>query len=287
MCTLTRLAVCQYRAVPGLDQRPIPSTSEAVAATVGCAKLLGLPSADPEVIATGYSVRVRLRPAAVISRVLTEGQILRGAPRPWLQREVDVAGHLAGKGAPVTAPWDQPGPFLVNGLDVSLWAWVDHQHGVTSSRDFGGLLRELHAELDTFTGELPLLVGPLTDVRAALAISDDATLHAAARTLLPLALTWPQRPLHGDAHTGNVLITGTGPRWTDFEDTCLGPLEWDLASATLSDEAIDGYGRDAVDLDRLRDCRDLRRLQILAGILTDDVQNTSRLTEITDALGRY
>jgi aminoglycoside phosphotransferase (APT) family kinase protein len=45
------------------------------------------------------------------------------------------------------------------------------------------------------------------------------------------------RPLHGEAHLGNVLVTPAGPRWTDFEGSCLGPVEWDLA----------GLGEDALD----------------------------------------
>ena len=35
------------------------------------------------------------------------------------------------------------------------------------------------------------------------------------------------RPIHGDAHLGNVL----GPRlWGDWEDVCRGPVEWDVAT---------------------------------------------------------
>ena len=43
------------------------------------------------------------------------------------------------------------------------------------------------------------------------------------------ALDLPQQPLHGDAHKKNVLKTSTGLVWTDFEDACSGPIEWDLA----------------------------------------------------------
>ena len=264
----------------------IPSTAEAVAATVACARMLGLPSDRPDVIAEGYSVRVRLSPAPVLSRVLTAGQILRGDPKPWLEREIAVATHLVRRGAPVVAPWERPGPFLVNGFDVSLWRFVDQQAGVVSSAEFGRLLRELHTALDTFPGDLPPLIGPLTDIRSALTRSDDAVLHRAAATLIPLALSWPRRVLHGDAHTGNVLVTADGPQWIDFEDTCTGPLEWDLASRTLTDAAVEAYGV-GVDPVRLGECRDLRRLQTLAGVLTDDLQDASLRTELNDALSKY
>jgi|GEM_PF-6915242 len=60
----------------------IPTTAEAVAASVAVAERLGLPSDDPVIVAEGYSVRVRLDPAPVLTRVVTLGRLLRGEPRP-------------------------------------------------------------------------------------------------------------------------------------------------------------------------------------------------------------
>ncbi len=97
-------------------------------------------------------------------------------------------------------------------------------------------------------------------------------LHRAAAELVPLALSWPRRPLHGDCHTGNVLLTPSGPRLTDFEDVCAGPVEWDLASSTVTEEALAAYPGD-LDRDRLEDCRDLRRLQVLASLLVAGEQH--------------
>jgi len=125
----------------------------------------------------------------------------------------------------------------------------------------------------------------LTDISSALALSADAVLHAAAGELVPLALSWARRPLHGDAHPGNVLLTADGPRWTDFEDVCLGPVEWDLASMQVTDDAVAAYPGH-VDRARLAECRDLRRLQTLAGVLTDDVQDASLYDELVNALRR-
>jgi aminoglycoside phosphotransferase (APT) family kinase protein len=139
--------------------------------------------------------------------------------------------------------------------------------------------------LERYDRALPTLVGPITDVTAALAISEDPVLHDAAADLLPVALTWPRRPLHGDAHTGNVLLTPEGPRWTDLEDVCVGPVEWDLASTTVTQDAVEAYPG-PVDRARLADCRDLRRLQILAGVLTDDVQDPRLYDGLVEALRR-
>ena len=40
--------------------------------------------------------------------------------------------------------------------------------------------------------------------------------------------------LHGDAGGGNLMATDQGWLWHDFEDTCSGPVAWDLAASTAS-----------------------------------------------------
>jgi thiamine kinase-like enzyme len=44
---------------------------------------------------------------------------------------------------------------------------------------------------------------------------------------------------HGDAHPGNLLATPRGWLWTDLEDTCPGPVAWDLA-CLRSTSRLDG-----------------------------------------------
>jgi hypothetical protein len=248
----------------------VPSIDEAVAASKLSAAAAGLDVRSAEVIAVGYSVRVLLQPAQIVSRVITAGQALRGDPMPWLRREVEVATFLADSGAPVVPPAKAPGPYCVGGLGVTFWPWLEPRTVRISQRQFAALLFDLHEHLDDYDGELPVLVGPLTDVEAALRLSDDEVLHQAAARLLPEARDWPRRPLHGDAHIDNLLSTAGGHLWLDFEDACLGPLEWDFASRTITDDAIAAYPRD-LDPHLLQSCRQLRRLQILAAVLTSDI----------------
>ncbi|MGH3224882.1 MAG: phosphotransferase [Streptosporangiaceae bacterium] len=40
--------------------------------------------------------------------------------------------------------------------------------------------------------------------------------------------------LHGDAGAGNLMATGAGWIWHDFEDMCSGPITWDLAPSVAS-----------------------------------------------------
>ena len=245
------------------------STADAVAASIACGRAVGLAVEWPEVIAEGYSVRVRLHPEPVVTRVITLGRTLRGRPRDWLEREVDVARFLSASEVAVAPPWRDPGPHCIGDVDVTLWHWVEHDQSTVTDADFGTSLGQLHAALATYEADLPPLVGPLKDIAAAMSRSDDQVLHRAAEQLVPLALGWPRRPLHGDAHTGNVLVTPDGPRWTDFEDVCAGPVEWDLASLTLGEHALAAYPGH-LDPTRLEECRDLRRLQVLAQLLVGD-----------------
>lgn len=263
----------------------IPSTADAVAASTAVAVDLGLPADEPVVVAEGYSVRVRLDPAPVLTRVVTVGRLLRGEPRPWMEREIAVGRFLTAAGAPVVPPWPDAGPHRGLDLDVSLWQWLEPAADPVDPQEFARMLRHLHDVLADYEADLPVLVGPLTDIGAVLRTSDDALLHDAAALLVPLALTWPRRPLHGDAHTGNVLSTTGGPVWMDLEDVCVGPIEWDLASRTLTDAVVDAYPGD-VDRGLLEDCRDLRHLQILAGMLSDDVQDATLYDEVTTRLRR-
>jgi Ser/Thr protein kinase RdoA (MazF antagonist) len=90
---------------------------------------------------------------------------------------------------------------------------------------------------------------------------------AAAYTRITAELgPYPAQPLHGDAGAGNLMTAGAGWVWHDFEDTCSGPVAWDLAASTAS-QWLDGprilaaYG-DPVDAAQLAACQQLRRLHL-------------------------
>jgi thiamine kinase-like enzyme len=68
------------------------------------------------------------------------------------------------------------------------------------------------------------------------------------------------QPLHGDAHPGNLIATREGGLvWIDFEDVCLGPVEWDLATMMHLD-AVAAHHRP--DPEVLARCTELRALQV-------------------------
>jgi Ser/Thr protein kinase RdoA (MazF antagonist) len=79
----------------------------------------------------------------------------------------------------------------------------------------------------------------------------------------------PGQPLHGDAGVGNLMATGRGWVWHDFEDACSGPVGWDLAATTASPRldrariltAYNGRAR-TTEHPELGACERLRRLHL-------------------------
>jgi aminoglycoside phosphotransferase (APT) family kinase protein len=120
------------------------------------------------------------------------------------------------------------------------------------------MLGRVHDGLRGYGGALPGWLGAVDHARATLADDDRmAALPADDLHLLRTSFdTWaarlrdrttPERPLHGEPHLGNVVVTADGPVLIDFEGASTGPPEWDLAS--LPPGVADRYG--GVDGDRL------------------------------------
>jgi Ser/Thr protein kinase RdoA (MazF antagonist) len=154
-----------------------------------------------------------------------------------------VAGALADLGAPVAQPLLATRPVLdvVTGLTVTLWHRLGEDRTMTpDARTLGASLRELHSllakckiELPDFREELWRARRALDDESALTVLppADRELLREVFDTLMPDldARQFRRRPLHGEPHDGNRLLTPDGLRWIDLERTCLGPLEWDLA----------------------------------------------------------
>ena len=240
---------------------------------VKVAATLGIHSSDPVVMADGANVVVHLSPAPVVAKVAASTTEVRPAA-DWLQRELDVAGYLAGRGAPVMTPSPEV-PATVHhgdGQVMSFWRYLSPVPGLAGEDTIGSMLRDLHAELRGYPAQLPFLV-PLGDIPAFLArpqtrltASQAAALAAAYARLTAQLDPGRGQSLHGDAGAGNLMATDAGWVWHDFEDTCSGPVAWDLAASTASPR-LDGprilaaYGEPA-DPAQLEVCQQLRKLHL-------------------------
>jgi hypothetical protein len=256
---------------------PSATSAAAACAAVSAAARFGIVCTDPVILADGANVIVHLAPSPVVAKVAASTAAVRSDLAASLQRELDVALFLTGKGAPVMPPSTEvpTTTHRADGQVMSFWTYLPPASPARPDADtLGSMLRDLHGVLRHYPGAAPWLV-PLADVetflsrpRPGLADADMAALVDAFKRLvteLDPVLNRGQ-VLHGDAGAGNVMATGTGWVWHDFEDVCSGPVAWDLAPSVAS-RFIDGsrvlaaYG-DAVDPRQLDVCRQLRLLNL-------------------------
>jgi hypothetical protein len=223
----------------------------AIAAAQAVARAHGVACDGAVRLAGGSNVLVHLKPAPVVARVMTGTAVLHADAEPWLAREVAVGTFLAGTGL-IVPPTDllPPGPHEQHGLWMTLWRFVAHDERASppDPRELGGSLRELHAALAGFPGELPPLSG-IRDWLARLTAGPDGDrLRSRLEALTPAVFerSLPVQALHGDVSIGNLLRTDRGLLWNDLEDVCAGPVEWDVAGLLASARA---RGHDAAFTD--------------------------------------
>jgi Phosphotransferase enzyme family len=253
-------------------------SQRAVAAAVGASRAQGLRCDAPEILADGSNVLVHLAPAPVVARVATTTGLVRKPVQEWMRLDLEMAGYLAALQFPVVRPSGEiaPGPHAQDGLSVTFWEFVEHERGYTASvEETGRHLRELHVALHGYPGELRRL-SPFAEIpqwldeveRWKVMADGDLTMLRRGFAQVEAAidsLGLPEQPLHGDAHKKNVLKTSRGLMWTDFEDACSGPVEWDVACFVRTSgedraTALAAYGGD-VDLARLTPFFEARDLQ--------------------------
>jgi hypothetical protein len=249
-------------------------TERAIAAAVEVAAGLGLRGVTPELLRDSSNALVHLQPFPIVARVATTTGWLRQPAEAWLRRDVEVASFLHRAGAAVVPPLSgiagvdlPPGPHIsfaaTGSLVLSFWTFVVHDRATEVTPEEAIVsLRELHLKLREFPGsgeavaipymgvvldELPHWLKWL-EVKRRLSGSDLIDLREAhwklAAELRPgrhpnsgRSPAWRTQVLHGDAHRRNLLRTPAGLLWTDFEDTCKGPVAWDLATFLAQESA--------------------------------------------------
>lgn len=285
-------------------------TRRATGAAVDAARALGLEVEHPVVLHDVFSVVVHLAPHPVVARIPV---VLTAAADPAgqtarRQRELDVAAWLDAQGVPVVPPSAlvPRSPIHRDGFVMTFWELADLADDHEPYR--GVALRhsaQLHAALARYPQELPFLA-PFNDGLPAmiaelhtvdLLTADDVdrarvefdSLRAILADQKAFQAAFPGvtvQPIQGDAPSHNVIRTTSGIVFSDFEDICRGPVEWDLAmlgAAAVAeyDAAARDLGIRTVDPEVLRVMEYAHRLQFI-GCTT----LVSQLPLLADGLGQ-
>ncbi|MGB0630345.1 MAG: phosphotransferase enzyme family protein [Alphaproteobacteria bacterium] len=211
----------------------------------------GLTVDEVEPLSVGSNFIFHLWPHEIVARVSgIRSQILPGGEEETARRELDVVRFLGDAGAPVARLCRDvdPGPHRHDGLVITFWERVFEGEVSDYAPRSLEALRACHAALRSYAGALPYLRGYAEARRVFLHLwrteaLDPARASDVVRRLAVLdqALdrireddTVVKVPIHGDAHLGNILTIGEAASapvlWIDWDDVCLGPVEWDFAS---------------------------------------------------------
>jgi Ser/Thr protein kinase RdoA (MazF antagonist) len=120
---------------------------------------------------------------------------------------------------------------------VSAWPYSRPEATAADNETAARALPDLHRSLADAPEPLPALTDRFTEVqRLLLQPSTTAALPDSGRTVLARALEVVAGDMspddigpHAEPHDRNRLVSGGAVLYFDFEATCRGPLEWDLA----------------------------------------------------------
>ena len=210
--------------------------SRAMAAATALAAELHLRADDAVVIHNSNKLALRLLPCGVFARVAVAGHEVAAL-------EVELAVRLAETASPVAAlePRVEPRVYQRDGFAVTLWTYYQAvAAGPDSPGAYAHALKRLHAGMRSVQIATPHFLDRAAEAQRlvshpdqtpALAEADRhlllSTLHSAGERIRSRGAA--EQLLHGEPHPGNLLRTGDGLLFIDFETCCRGPVEFDVA----------------------------------------------------------
>ncbi len=196
---------------------------------------IGVDAADARLLRLHSNAVFHLPDPDLVARISTGRDTHRR-----IAASLAVTAWLAKQGFPTVAPAHphpvQAGPFL-----ASFWQYIDITDTDRTATQLASILRELHA-MTAPPFELPSMNMPgMLKACAATVTAHPEAFNDGDETFLAdriaelghqcddLRFALPSGLIHGDAHPNNLLPTTTERVLIgDWDNTCLGPREWDL-----------------------------------------------------------
>jgi Ser/Thr protein kinase RdoA (MazF antagonist) len=204
----------------------------------------GLDGDGAELLRLGENAIYQLAAVPVVVR------IARSADRlPRVRRELCVARWLAARNVPAVRVCDEiEQPIVVNGHPVTFWRSVTGGDPVPNHIDLARLLAAFHRAPDCpcELADFDPLHTSQSRLAKAHTVAPDVRDFMQNRCdelngeLQDLAFALPRGPIHGDAHTSNLLADHGQVVLLDFETAAVGPREWDLLPSAIG---VERYGR--------------------------------------------
>lgn len=262
------------------DGRFSEATMRAVLAQL-CAPV-GLKLGDARLIKMTNNAVFHLPREDVVVRIATTARLFHR-----VDKVIAVARWLVGTDVPAVEldnRFDQP--LRAAGSLATVWRYVHPDEPRPDARSLAEVIRRWH----TIAAPPLWLPGwnPVADARLRLSDAnglDDAdhaylserydALEAELAELNPIL---PAGVIHGDAHTGNLIRTAGGSVViADFDNTCIGPHEWDLVPVAYGATRfgrrdwhhafVEVYGYDVTQSPSWPVLRTVRELQMVASVV--------------------
>ncbi|MEM1381852.1 MAG: phosphotransferase [Pseudomonadota bacterium] len=161
-----------------------------------------------------------------------------------VKRELDIAQHLARNSVPTPAALKGAEDVYWSGMHfVTAWEYLQPGPAPEAPEgQFGDLLRQFYIAMESFEPPLP----PFAPLKDALFQVRSLSIKPEARAFLEDAIATcvadlnfctaadAMRPIHGDAHEGNVIWVGGTGFLIDFEAVSNGSIENDIAPMIIT-----------------------------------------------------
>ncbi|KZM70458.1 phosphotransferase enzyme family protein [Nocardia terpenica] len=255
--------------------------AELHAAVVDACERMGLSSDGAQLIKYTVNAVYRLDiPVVVRMGSGNVGQV-RG------HRLIETAQWLAARDAPTVRLLDGHQPVIVDGYTVTFWHELETRTDWTA-RHLAQPLRALHRLSPT--ASLPAW-NPFDIARRRLDAADSSLpsddlrwlrdqWRAAEQCYAETKSTMPMGVIHGDPHTGNLLLDESGRIvLCDLDETGVGPLAWDLVPqavgaarfdrADFYSEFVEAYGSDVREEPYWPVLERIRELIMVTGVVPD------------------
>ncbi|MDT0530378.1 phosphotransferase [Micromonospora sp. DSM 115977] len=211
------------------------------------ATILDVPADDAQLLRLTNNAVFALPRSGIVIRIARTHRL-----RDRVTKVVQLARWFAEMNAPTVrlAPGVEQ-PIEVGDLVASIWTYVQPQSPTPFVEDLGLALRAFH-DLEVPPFPLPVW-DPIEDARRRLADAEGLDSHDRdflvewCDRLAPRLNALNQRAepklIHGDAHVGNLLRESSGLVVTcDFDATCVGPWQVDLAAVAVGEERFERMG---------------------------------------------